>query len=46
MTDLIFIAGFLMVGVGLAFWDWRLALVVNGFILMLLAVSGAWRRGR
>jgi len=47
--DLVFIGGYLMVAIGLAAWDWRVALLINGCILMLLAVIGTWRgngRGR
>lgn len=43
--DVAGVVGLVLVGVGLAAYDWRLALVVVGLILLGLAVVGAWRDG-
>lgn len=44
-TDGMFAAGLLLVAAGLAFFDWRVALVFVGGVLMALAVMSARRGG-
>lgn len=39
--DAIAFAGVAMIGAGVAFFDWRAALVVTGVLLIALAVHGA-----
>ena len=43
--DVVGVLGLGFIAGGLAAYDWRLALVVVGVILLGLAVAGAWRDG-
>lgn len=38
--------GLVMLGAGLGGYDWRLALVVLGALLLVLGLVGAWGVGR
>lgn len=37
--------GLVLLAIGLASYDWRLALIVVGILLLSAAVIGAWRAG-
>lgn len=43
MRDVVFMIGFGMLVAGLLAWDWRVALVVGGVVLMAVSLAGAWR---
>lgn len=43
LTDVLIVVGLLLLGVGLAAYDWRLAAVVLGAIVLLCGLVGAWR---
>lgn len=44
MSDLVGLVGLAMIAGGLAAYDWRLALVVVGTILLAIVLAGAWRK--
>lgn len=43
MRDVVFMIGFGMLVAGLLAWDWRVALVVGGVVLMAVSLAGAMR---
>lgn len=43
--DFLVIIGMVMLMTGIWFYDWRLALVVIGALLILLGLIGAWIHG-
>ena len=45
LGDILGAVGLAMIAGGLAAWDWRVALVVVGAILLALALAGAVRQG-
>lgn len=44
VPDLMIVLGLALLAGGLAAYDWRLALVVCGLVLLLLGLAGAMRR--
>lgn len=44
-TDVVVAIGLAMLGAGLGAFDWRVALVGLGLILILVGMAGALRRG-
>lgn len=45
LADLVVIIGLAMMAAGLAAFDWRLAAVVIGLMLLVIGLVGAARRG-
>jgi hypothetical protein len=43
LVDALIMIGLVMIGAGLGAYDWRLALVVCGFLLLALGVWFGWR---
>lgn len=46
LVDGLIMVGLVMLGVGLGAYDWRLALVVIGVLLLLLGLLAGWRSAR
>lgn len=46
LSDVVFLVGLVLLAIGLAAYDWRLALVVCGALLLILGLWGTYRRGR
>ncbi|MCO6450420.1 MAG: hypothetical protein J5I90_06485 [Caldilineales bacterium] len=42
-VDLLFAAGFVLITAGLVGYDWRIAAVVCGLLLLALGLFAAWR---
>lgn len=46
LVDVMIVAGLVMIGAGLGAYDWRLALVVCGAVLLFLGLVAGWRAAR
>jgi len=46
LVDVMIVLGLVMIGAGLGAWDWRVALVVCGALLLVGGVVLGWRAAR